>query len=330
MQAWMWVGMLAGASSLAQAGLPVEQLVHTYSIVARDPATGELGVAVQSHYFNVGGTVPWAEAGVGAVATQAFGEASYGPWGLERLRGGQAAPDALAALLEEDPGREVRQVAMVDAQGRVAVHTGASCIAWAGHDTGAQFSVQANMMLSDAVVPAMKRAYESADGPLADRLLAALDAAEAAGGDIRGRQSAALLVVKGEPRDRPWDGRVVDLRVEDHPEPLAELRRLLRLRYAYLRMEAANAAALQGDIDGAKAAMADAERLAPGNLEIRYWHALGLAMNGRMDEAVPMLADIFAADANWAELTRRLPAAHLLTPELAEQVLAATGAAPAQ
>ncbi|HEX8335540.1 MAG TPA: DUF1028 domain-containing protein, partial [Pyrinomonadaceae bacterium] len=162
--------------------------VHTYSIVARDPATGELGVAVQSHWFSVGSNVAWAEAGVGAVATQSFIDPSYGKGGLDLMRGGAPAGEALKSLLAKDEGRDVRQVAMIDARGRVAAHTGAKCIEAAGDRTGANYSVQANMMLNDKVWPAMARAFESAPGDLAERMLAALDAAEGAGGDIRGRQ----------------------------------------------------------------------------------------------------------------------------------------------
>ncbi len=301
-------------------------LVHTYSIVARDSDTGQLGVAVQSHYFGVGAAVPWAEAGVGAVATQATSDPGYGPRGLDLMRTGIAAPDALGALLKADPLRETRQVAMIDAQGLAAVHTGALCIEWAGHDTGDAYTVQANMMLNAAVVPAMKAAYDTATGPLAERLLAALEAAEAAGGDIRGRQSAALLVVKGEASGQPWNDRLVDLRVEDHPEPLGELGRLLRLRQAYDAMAVANRAAMQGDIDAATRAVAEAERLAPEQLEIAYWHAVGFAMNGRLDEAVPIFERVFAADPNWAELLRRLPKANLMTPDVVDAVLGRTGA----
>jgi len=213
---------------LALAAPPVRP-VATYSIVARDSATGELGVAVQSHWFSVGAVVPWAEAGVGAVATQSFIDPSYGALGLDLMRAGKSAPEALAALLAADAQRDVRQVGMVDARGRVARHTGRLCIPAAGDQAGAQYVVQANLMERATVWPAMARAFEAATGDLAERLMAALEAAEAEGGDIRGRQSAALLVVKAHSTGRPWADRRFDLRVEDHPEPLPELRRLLRL-----------------------------------------------------------------------------------------------------
>jgi uncharacterized Ntn-hydrolase superfamily protein len=209
----------------------IDPFVHTYSIVARDPRTGQIGVAVQSHYFSVGSAVPWAEAGVGAVATQAFANIDYGPQGLTLMRQGLNAAQALEILLQQDEEREIRQVALVDARGNVAVHTGGRCIASAGHATGDNFSVQANMMVDDSIWPAMKHAYERAEGDLADRMIAALEAAQEAGGDIRGQQAAAILIVSGE-QQLPWHGRMFDLRVEDHPRPVEELKRLVSIRKA--------------------------------------------------------------------------------------------------
>src|SRR5687767_4447449 len=203
--------------------------VHTYSIVARDPNTGELGVAVQSHWFSVGPIVAWAEAGVGAVATQSFADPSYGKLGLDLMRIGKSAPDALKSLLAGDEGREVRQVAMIDSQGRVDAWTGKNDIAAAGHLVRQNFSVQANLMLNDKVWPAMAQAFENTKGDLAERMLAALDAAQAVGGDIRGKQSAALVVVTGKPTGQAWRDRTFDLRVDDSAEPLKELRRLVTL-----------------------------------------------------------------------------------------------------
>ena len=211
--------------------------VHTYSIVARDAATGDLGVAVQSHWFSVGSAVPWAEAGVGAVATQSFTEPSYGALGLALMKAGKSAPEALKALLAADADREVRQVAMVDAQGRSAAHTGAKCIQAAGHEVGEGFTVEANLMDQTSVWPAMAKAFKGAKGDLADRLLAALRAAQAEGGDLRGQQSAAILIVKGKPSGQPWNDRLFDLRVEDNPDPLKELGRLIQLRRAYILMD---------------------------------------------------------------------------------------------
>ncbi len=306
----------------------VERPTHTYSIVARDPATGLLGVAVQSHWFSVGSMVTWAEAGVGAVATQSFVDPAYGPRGLELMRGGLSPEQALAALTSVDESREVRQVAFVDAAGRVAAHTGSRCIREAGHHVGNGFSVQANMMLNDRVVPAMATAYEAATGDLAERMLQALEAAERAGGDIRGRQSAAMLIVKGASSGRPWDDRVLELRVEDHPDPLAELRRLLTVHRAYERMNAGDLAVEKGDLDLAKAEYAAAAALLPGSLEVQYWAAVTLATVGELDAALPTFRAVFAADPNWIELTRRLTAPGIIpdTPEghaLVERIVAA-------
>ncbi len=292
---------------------------HTYSIVARDARTGELGVAVQSHWFSVGANVPWAEAGVGAVATQSLTDVSYGPLALELLRAGKSAQQALDALVAADPGEALRQVAVVDAQGRVAVHTGSRCIAEAGHATGDGFSVQANLMLKDTVWGAMKRAFEAAQGDLAERMLVAMEAAQAEGGDIRGMQSAAILVVRAQSSGRPWDDRVVDLRVEDHAEPLAEMRRLLNLHRAYEHMNAGDAAMEHDDFDAASREYAAAARLNPGNAEMLFWHAITLAGAGRVEQAKPLLARTYALDPNWRFLVPRLPHSGLL-PDDAELV----------
>ena len=299
--------------------------VHTYSIVARDPRTGEMGVAVQSHWFSVGSIVSWAEAGVGAVATQSFVDPSYGRNGLDLMRGGASAEEALKSLLAKDEGRDVRQVALIDARGRVAAHTGAKCIEAAGDQAGADYSVQANMMANARVWPAMARAFESARGDLAERMLAALDAAEAAGGDIRGRQSAALVVVKGESTGKPWADRTFDLRVDDHPEPLKELRRLVRLQRAYNHMNAGDAAVERKDHEAALREYAAAGRLVPGNLEMVYWHAVALVNMKRTDEALPLFRRVFAADPNWRTLTPRLVKSGILPddPKLIDRILSA-------
>jgi uncharacterized Ntn-hydrolase superfamily protein len=299
--------------------------VHTFSIVARDPNTGEIGVAVQSHWFSVGPIVPWAEAGVGAVATQSFVDPSYGKLGLEMMRTGKSAPDALKSLLAGDEGREVRQVAMIDTHGRVDAWTGKNDIQAAGHIVGKNFSVQANLMLNDKVWPAMAQAFESAKGDLADRMLAALDAAQAMGGDIRGRQSAALIVVTGKPTGQAWKDRTFDLRIDDSPEPLKELRRLVTLQRAYNHMNAGDLAVEKKDNEGALREYAAAEKLVPDNAEMIYWHAVALANMGRVDESLPLFRKVFAMDRNWATLTPRLPKSGLLPddPKLIERILAA-------
>ena len=286
--------------------------VHTFSIVARDSVTGELGVAVQSHWFSVGPLVPWAEAGVGAVATQSFVDPAYGPLGLELMRAGKTARQSLDGLLAADGAKDVRQVAMVDAKGTVAAHTGAKCIPAAGHIEGEQFTVEANLMLNDKVWPAMAKAYRETKGDLVDRMLAALDAAQGVGGDIRGKQSAAILVVSGKPTGKPWIDRIMDLRVEDSPEPLKELRRLVNVHRAYQRENAGDLAVEKNDVEGALREYGAAERMMPENLEMKYWHAVALVNAGRLEESLPIFKEVFAADPNWLELTPRLPKVDLI------------------
>jgi uncharacterized Ntn-hydrolase superfamily protein len=305
------------------AGTSPVRPVATYSIVARDAATGELGVAVQSHWFSVGSMVPWAEAGVGAVATQSFVDPSYGPLGLALMRAGRSAPDALGALLAGDAQRDVRQVGMVDAQGRVATHTGALCIPAAGGQAGREYVVQANLMEKASVWPAMARAFEAAQGDLAERMLAALDAAEAEGGDIRGRQAAGLVVVKARSSGRPWADRVFDLRVEDHPQPLAELRRLVRLQRAYNHMSAGDDCVAVSDWACAEREYGAARTEVPDSAEMAFWYAVALATAGKLDAARPLFSQAFAADPRWRELVRRLPGVNQLPkdPRLVESIL---------
>jgi len=297
----------------------------TYSLVARDPETGDLGVAVQSHFFSVGSVVSWAEPGVGAVATQSFVDVAYGPRGLDLMRNGRSAAGALGELVDRDEGEAARQVAMIDAAGRVAVHTGQSCIAEAGHQVGVQMSAQANMMRRETVPRAMVEAYAAAEGErLAWRLLAALDAAEAEGGDVRGRQSAALVVVGGKRSDTPWRERRVELRVEDHSDPLHELRRLLRLRAAYDLVDDAEQAAMTGDLDAAAQHYRLAHDEAPDNIEIAFWLGLALAGSGHVEEGRGYVRRAMEVHDGWAELLRRLPAAGLLPddPQLMQALLA--------
>ena len=288
----------------------------TYSIVARDPETGELGVAVQSHYFQVGPVVPWGMAGVGAVATQSLVNVSFGPAGVELMRLGYEADQALAAVLAGDPDRESRQCAMVDARGEVAAHTGSRCIAEAGHRLGAGYSVQANLMERATVWDAMAAAFEGAEGPLAERMLAALDAAEVDGGDIRGKQSAAMLVLSGEATGRVWEDRVIDLRVEDHTEPLVELRRLLRYRRAY-----------QAAAPGDAAAHRRALQIAPEIVQLRFFAGLALAGEGQWDEALTLLEEAIAAEPRWAQTLPRLVPAGRASAELVAEIEAKLHAA---
>jgi len=298
--------------------------VHTFSIVCRDPATGELGVAVQSHWFSVGSIVPWADAGVGAVATQSFVDPSYGKNGLDLMRSGKSAPDALKELLAKDEAREVRQVGMIDAQGRVDSWTGKNDIQAAGHIVGQNFAVQANLMLNDKIWPAMAHAFETTSGDLADRMLAALDAAQLAGGDIRGRQSAALIVVTGKPTGQAWKDRIFDLRVDDSPQPLKELRRLVTLQRAFNHMNAGDLAVEKKDNEGALREYGAAETLVPDNAEMIYWHAVALVNMGRVDESLPLFRKVFAMDSNWITLTPRLPKSGLLPddPTIIKRIVA--------
>jgi uncharacterized Ntn-hydrolase superfamily protein len=289
--------------------------VATYSIVARDSVTGEIGVAVQSHWFSVGSIVTWAEAGVGAVATQSFVEPAYGPLGLELMRMGRSGPEALRALVSTDKDSSVRQVAMIDAQGRVAAFTGDRAIIAAGHHVGRQYSVQANLMEKPSVWPAMARAYETTRGDLAEKLLAALEAAEREGGDIRGRQSAAILVVKPQSSGKQWADRKFDLRVEDHPNPVAELRRLVTVARVYQKMNEGDELVTKNDIAGAVRAYGEATSILPDqatNGEAAFWTGISLASVGRTDEGLAYLSRAYRADPRWAVLVSRLPAAGLL------------------
>jgi uncharacterized Ntn-hydrolase superfamily protein len=280
----------------------------TYSIVARDKKTGEFGVAVQSHYFQVSPAVPWARAGVGAVATQSHVNLSYGHLGLELLQGGYTAEQALAALTSGDPHADVRQCAIVDAAGNVAAHTGARCIPSAGHLLGDGFSCQANLMERDTVWAAMADAYKTTDAPLAERMMAALEAAEAEGGDIRGKQSAAMVVVAASGTGRPWNDRIIDLRVEDAPEPLSELRRLLRIKRAYQTAGEADDLERAGDLKAALVKLHEAVGIAPEMIELRFMLGVTMAVAGDVDGGTPFIAEAMRKNTRWLEMLRRLVA----------------------
>ena len=333
MRKLLWV-LLFATPALAQL-----RPVNTFSIVARDPATGQIGVAVQSHWFAVGQTVPWAEAGVGAVATQSFVDPSYGKLGLDLMRAGKPAPDALRGLLNGDASCEVRQVAMIDANGSAATFTGAKDIIAAGGlagkaaapatincgsaggtiTIGHDFAVQANLMSNEKIWPAMYKAYSESQGDLADRLLAALDAAQWAGGDIRGKQAAALIIVDGKATGRPWE-KIFDLRVDDNPAPLVELRRLVALQRAYNHMNAGDLAVEHKDNEGALREYSAAEQIAATTAgipqsryaEMIYWHAVALVNMNRVDESLPLFARAFRMEPGWRALTPRLPHSGLL------------------
>jgi uncharacterized Ntn-hydrolase superfamily protein len=298
---------------IAQSFKTAGPLAHTFSIVARDEQTGEMAVAVQSHWFSVGTTVSWGEAGVGVVATQSFVNKSFGIRGLDLLRRGLTAQEALDILLKDDEGREVRQVAIIDTKGNVATHTGKLCIQYARHIQGKQFSVQSNMMLSDKVCSSMAAAFEKNAGkPLAERMLLALEAAQAVGGDIRGKQSAAILVVPAKTEGKPWDERTVDLRVEDNAEPIKELHRLYNVQQAYQHMNNGDLATEKNDMVAAMNEYNAAMKMMPNNLEMQYWTGITLANNKQVEKAMPILKKVFTTDKNWKELTRRLVPVNLL------------------
>ena len=305
--------------SFAQTFRSSAPLAHTFSIVARDPETGEMAVAVQSHWFSVGTAVSWAEAGVGAVATQSFVNKSFGIRGLDLLRRGLTAQEALDILLKDDEGKEVRQVAIVDTKGNVATHTGKGCIQFATQIQGKQFSVQSNMMLTDQVSIAMSKAFEKSEGkPLAERMIMVLEAAQGAGGDIRGQQSAALIVVPAKSEGKPWDERTVDLRVDDSKEPIKELRRLYNVHIAYEHMNNGDLAVEKNDMTRAMNEYNAAMKMFPENLEMKYWTAITLANNKKVKEASDLLQKIYIKDANWRELTKRLPKVNLLNVSAAD------------
>ncbi len=294
------------------------QLNSTYSIVARDPQTGQFGVAVQTHQMSVGNNVPWLLPGVGAIATQSLTNVSFGPTGLRMLREGVSATHVIRALVASDDGENRRQVAVVDAQGRAAAHTGKGCIAEAGHHIGEGYSVQANMMTRATVVQAMAAAYESAQGDLAQRMLAALEAAQAEDGDIRGMQSSALVVVPGA-LDAPEWKKDYSLRVDEHENPIMELARLVRHRRAQLIDEQGTALLEAGEHHEALNRWAEARALAPEQEELAFWQGVTLAdKTGDIEAAVSILKPMLAADARrdqWIELIQRMANCGLIERE---------------
>jgi uncharacterized Ntn-hydrolase superfamily protein len=304
-----WLAALVVVSSPVAASawtIQGQPLAHTFSIVAYDAQAEQIGVAVQSHAFSVGSIVSWAEPGVGAVATQSVVNISFGPRGLELLKKGASPQEALDELIQSDDGRALRQLAIIDAKGRVATHTGDKCIADAGHIIGKNYSVQANMMLNKQVVPAMSAAFEASSGPLPERMVAALQAAQKAGGDIRGQQSAAILVVRAQSTGKPWEDRLIDLRVEDNPNAVDEIARVLKLFRAYERANQGDAALEKGDEKAAQQEYGAAEQMFPDNIELKFWHAVSLVNAGKLEAALPIFKTIFAADRNYVELTCRI------------------------
>lgn len=305
-------------------------LIPTYSIVAFDTKSNQLGVGVQSHYFGVGRIVPWAEYGVGAVATQSFSEYSYGPLGLDLMRAGKSAQQALDSLLASDSLRELRQVAMIDSTGKAAAHTGIKCIQGAGHHVGENYSTQANLMLTETVWDVMAQAFEKSKGDLAERIMISLEAAEAEGGDIRGKQSVAILVVSKERAGNKSSAPLLRLHVEDHIDPLVEMRRLLAYAKAYQHQadaaEMLEAKKLDDEkVKEANETFAKAVVLMPPDInpELVFWHAVSLVEAKRVDEALPLFKQVFEINSNWRELVPRLVPSEVLPDdkELIDMIL---------
>jgi uncharacterized Ntn-hydrolase superfamily protein len=309
----IFIFLIISAPGFSQGVFSKEPLAHTYSIVAIDPETGDMGVAVQSHWFSVGTVVAWGEPGVGVVATQSFVNVSFGRRGLALLKSGMDPQDALDSLLKTDEGKDVRQVAILNSNGKVAVHTGKSCIKDAGHQKGMGYSVQANMMTNDKVWPAMSKAFENSKGPLAERLLNALEAAQNAGGDIRGKQSAALYVFRAKPTGNEWEDKLVDLRIDDHADPIKELGRLLKTHRAYEHMNRGDLAVEKNDMKLAMEEYSAAEALFPQNEEMKFWHAVTLVNIGRIDESLPLFGQVFTQNKSYKILLPRLIDSKLLT-----------------
>lgn len=276
-----------------------EPFAHTYSVVAYDPETGDMGIAVQSHWFSVGTSVAWGEAGVGIVATQSVVNFGFGPQGLALLKSGLHPQVVLDSLLKGDPGRDMRQVAILDSKGNVAVSTGSTCVRAAGHVKGGNYSVQANLVQSPAVWEKMSTTYENTTGTLGERLLATLDAAQAMGGDIRGTQSATLLIVRNKPTGKIWIDRKVDLRIDDSENPLKDLKRLYRIQSAYDAMNLGNDALTKGKLDIADDYYTKAHQLYPENGEMLFWYAVELAGMGEINRALPHFKTVFNSDERW-------------------------------
>ena len=300
-------------SSTGQTNPYSDKFAHTYSIVAKDANTGEMAVGVQSHWFSVGTLVSWGKSGVGVVATQSFVNPSYGPKGIELMENGVSAEEALKNLTDKDEGRDFRQAAMLDVNGSVNAFTGEKCIESAGHFVGENFSVQANMMLNDKVIPAMKKAFQdNSNLPLAERIIKVFEAAESVGGDIRGKQSAALIVVGAEKTSNVWEDKKIDLRVDDSSNPIKEIKRLLKVHRAYDHMNKGDLAIEENDMDKALSEYGKAQVLFPENHEMSFWKAIALLNNGKKEAARPILKKVFKENPNWKKLIYRLPKSGLI------------------
>lgn len=306
-------------SSIGQTNPYSDKFAHTYSIVAKDANTGEMAVGVQSHWFSVGTLVSWGKSGVGVVATQSFVNPSYGPNGIELMENGVSAEEALKNLTDKDEGRDFRQAAMLDVNGSVNAFTGEKCIESAGHFVGENFSVQANMMLNDEVIPAMKKAFQdNSNLPLAERIIKVFEAAESVGGDIRGKQSAALIVVGAEKTSNVWEDKKIDLRVDDSSNPIKEIKRLLKVHRAYEHMNRGDLAIEENDMEKALSEYGKAQVLFPENHEMSFWKAIALLNNGKKEAARPILKKVFKENPNWKKLIYRLPKSGLILMKFKE------------
>ena len=303
--------IISATKNFAQ-NVPKSNPVSTYSIVAYDERTGQFGVAVQSHWFSVGALVPWARAGVGAVATQSFVKVEYGPDGIALMEAGKSAKEALNHLISQDTEQAVRQVAMIDNKGSVAAHTGENCIYAAGHKIGKNYSVQANLMEKETVWGAMAKAFENAQGDLATRMMASLEAAENEGGDIRGKQSAAMLIVTGQPTGFPWKDIVMDIRVDDSRYPLKELKRLIRIHTAYQHANKGDHYLEINEVEKALVEYGLASELYPENPELPYWSAVTMVGLGKLDKALSVFSKVFKEEPRMRMMTPRIVDAGLL------------------
>lgn len=290
------------------------QLISTFSIVALDPSTKDLGVAVQSRYFSVGSTVPWAEADIGAIATQSFVNVSYGPRGLQLLREGLNVEEVIGRLTQNDEGKEFRQLGIVDAKGNASAFTGSRCLDWAGSKVGKNYAVQGNILASEDVVNRMVYRFESTQGDLAERLVAALDGGQEAGGDARGRQSAAMLVVRRNRGRAGYGDRYIDLRVEDHTDPIVELKRLLVMHHVYGLIDEGEDKMTTGDLEGALKAVKSALSLNPGNDDAHIDYAIICLKLDRKQEALKEFKEALRLNPRMKTLIKQLPGAGLMDP----------------
>ena len=311
--------LLISFFSHSQKNIYSDSFAHTYSIVAKDANTGEMAVGVQSHWFSVGTLVSWGKSGVGVVATQSFVNPSYGPEGLNLMESGTSAKEALNMLVQKDEGKDYRQAAMLDVNGSVDAFTGLKCIESAGHYVGKNFSVQANMMLNDKVIPSMKKAFlENSKLPLAERIIKVFEAAESVGGDIRGKQSAALIVVGSEKTDDIWKDKKIDLRVDDSENPVKEIKRLLKVHRAYEHMNNGDLAIEENNMEAALDEYSRAQNLFPENVEMSFWKAVTMINNNKIEDAKLILKEVFQKNNNWRKLILRLPDSDLISLDKAE------------